>query len=212
MPKYISKDTIQEAVERLSVCSASSSLGDYLIFKRAAVLAGLENRKTKSESQPRVVTGTKSKTFVTAIDEFSATGAGTNLPPYFLPFGAKRDKTSGYRTPKFPSNGSSDTASRWQSRESKPIVLVGGTSPKTFVIERRSAKQLAEFFLAQNGSPSSFSGEKPSLLDTAVWWFRNTEFNEEPSYEALTQKLVNDLGLNSEELSGLFTTKTLKGA
>jgi hypothetical protein len=203
MAKYITAETLKGAIDRLAICSANSSLGDYLIFKRAAVLTA-SDRKPKSDAPVHVVTGTKSKPFVTAVEEFSATGGGANTPPYYLPFGAKRDKTLGFRTPKFPSNGSSDTASRWQSRESKPLAFVSGTSPKAYTVEHRSAKQLADFFLAQHGTAGSFSGEKPRLVDTAVWWLRNVEFKDEPDVGVMTQALIHDLGLTPEEMEGLF--------
>jgi len=208
MPKYLSEKTIKDAVDRLSVCSANSSLSDFLIFKRAAVLTAMADGSSVSSAQ--VVTGTKSKPFVAAIEAFTKVGGAES--PYYLPFGSKRDKTAGYRTDKYPSNGSSDTARNWQGRDGKPLVLVANSSPKKYVFEKRTAKQLADFFLVRNGAEGRFSGEKPRLLDVAIWWFREKEFSEELTAKQLVQALIADFTLNAEEIEGLFHSGDDTGA
>src|SRR5205823_2515675 len=127
--------------------------------------------------------------------------------PYYSPFGAARDSGRGYKSIKYPSNGPADTASRWQSRGSRPLTLVEGTSPKEFRIEDRTQDELQDFFNVKSGQ-EHFSGEKPRLLDAAIWWFRSADldnrFGEEPSPQQLIAAFVGDVGLSEIEASGLF--------
>lgn len=214
MPSYLSQQTLKEAIERLSNSSATSSLADFLIFKRALRIAAEESRATGRQEPTSVVTGIKAATFVQAIEELTmrVPRGGTEGKemdnPYYLPFGAKRDKTLGYRTWKYPSNGSSDTASRWQSRPAPPLTLVPGTSPKEFKFQPRTAKELQEFFIVKSGT-ENFSGEKPRLLDSAIWWFRFADlaerFGYEPTEEQLKQAFLDDFGLSDTEITALFT-------
>src|SRR5690349_9333667 len=151
MPLYASEQSLKEAVDRLAISTGTSSLTDFLIFKRALKIAKDTARQAKISEPDAVITGMRSESFVKAIEEFTLTvPPGSADPrsienPYYLPFGSKRDQTLGYRTRKFPSNGSSDTVSRWQSRSAKPLVLVPGSSPKAYKFEQRSKKELEEF-------------------------------------------------------------------
>jgi hypothetical protein len=128
--------------------------------------------------------------------------------PYFVPFGAQRDSNRGYRKAKWPSNGPSDTVSRWQSRGVSPFVLVRGTSPKAYRYDQRTEKELEDFFLTKNTS-DSFSSRKPHLLDAAIWWFRfidlETRFRNEPAPEQLIRAYIEEIGLTDTEISALFT-------
>jgi hypothetical protein len=214
MPLYLSQQTLKQAIDRLSVSAATSSLADYLIFKRAFKLSVDEARAAGRPEPTGVVTGTKASIFVQAIEELTLRiTRGSADPkeienPYYLPFESKRDRTLGYRTSKYPSNGSSDTASRWQARGAPPLTLVAGTSPKEFKFEQRSERELGEFFVVK-GATEHFSGEKPRLLDAAVWWFRFTDlaerFDGEPDEEQLVQAFLADFGLTEGEISALFT-------
>jgi hypothetical protein len=212
MPIYLAKQTLKEAVERLSRSSAQSSLGDYLIFKRA-----LQIRREQSGSDAgqvtSVVTGLMSDHFVRAIRELAL-----RLPidgsvneelenPYFVPFGAAREKHRGYRGSKFPSNGSSDTVGRWQSRPNPPIVLVPDTSPKEFRFEPRDRDGLVNFFI--KGAKTGVSVNLPRLLDAAIWWFRfidlEDRFGAQPTVEQLERAFMKDLGLTETEQMSLFS-------
>lgn len=218
MPRFLSQQTLKGAVKRLAASEAASSLADYLIFKRALKRLSDEAQQegaAPATQPPHVVTGMRSKAFVGAINELTA-----RLPfqgdevitdvdnPYYVPFGADRDATRGYRTKKFPSNGSSDTVSRWQSRSLKPLALVPDTSPKAYRLERRSAQELKSFFLREGAGSSS--GQRPRLLDLAIWWFRFTDlaqrFQTEVTAETLTGAVIADFALNEEEIAGIFST------
>jgi len=214
MPLFLSNQALKESVERLSTAAAVTSFSDYLIFKRA--LINTQNTPTlkNMSKQDFVVTGTKSQPFIQAIKEFTLRIPGDEFQtnpkiqnPYYMPFGSGRDKTLGYRTRKFPSNGSSDTVSRWQSRPSRPIELVPDTSPKAYKIVSLTANELSEFFLLK-GEKKILVGKKPSIIDAAVWWFRFTDlesvFTAEPSGEQLAEQFIGDIGINDVELSALF--------
>lgn len=217
---FLSSQTLNGAVYRLSVSAAQSSLADYLIFKRALKLRKDEAAASGEPEPQSVVTGTKSRHFVTAIDEFAlrvppeGADVRTLENPYYLPFGSRRDSTLGYRTPKYPSNGSSDTASRWQARNPKPLLLVPDTSPKEFSFEELDSDALWDFFSVRSTQENN-SGEKPRLLDTAVWWFRFANlsqiFDAEPSVEQLTERFIADLALTDTEVTALFERQTDQG-
>lgn len=211
MAIYLFADCIKDAVDRLAHSTAASSLGEYLIFKRALVL------RTSLDSEDTVVTGMGSPTFVQAIREVSSVDdpsdkAPERERPFFNPFGAARKQ--GYRMGKYVSNGPSDTVSRWQnsSRATPPFAAVPGTSPKEYRFVSRTPEELAAFFMTDKAKESLSTG-KPRLLDVAVWWFRFTDleqrFGTEPTAIELTEGVISDLALNSDEISGLFAHTNL---
>jgi hypothetical protein len=73
--------------------------------------------------------------------------------------------------------------------------------------EPRSQRDLEAFFIIK-GAKEHFSGEKPRLLDTAMWWFRfadvEARFSGEPTPEQLVQAFIEDLNLTDVEISALF--------
>lgn len=214
MPLYLSQQTLKEAVDRLAVAAVQSSLVDYLIFKRALKIAQDEARENQEPVPKAVVTGTKARPFVQAIEELTLriplerVNPESTKNPYYVPFGSKRDKTLGYRTKKFPSNGPSDTVSRWQSRSARPLVLVPGTSPKAYRFERRTGRELEEFFIVK-GASDHFSGVKPRIHDTAIWWLRFDDLEEifggEPTITQMVEFFNEYHDLSDEEVSALFT-------
>ena len=206
MTDYLDQETIKGAVGRLGESRAQSALVDYLIFKRALVLdaehAGTEGSPTQ------VVTGTKAHHFVHAIDQLTAVAdPADSSRPYFSPFGARRDTGRGYKSKKYPSNGSSDTVSRWGSRPARPLEVVPGTSPKAFRFVDRTADDLESFFLI-DGASSDCSGDKPSLTDAAIWWLRDTDLSAalggKVSVASIVELTVRQLALSQTELAGLF--------
>lgn len=204
MTSHLSPATIKAAVERLGDSRGQSILLDYLIFKRALLIAG------QADGAANVVTGTKSAPYVTAIDELSRVADPSESElPYFSPFGSRRDKGRGFKSKKYPSNGPSDTVARWQSRADRPIDFVPNTSPKAFVPVARSATELDGFLLvaARPGGPT----DKPRLSDLAIWYHREADLEPLRSegsitLAALAEATVAALGLDDVELSGLFDT------
>lgn len=210
MSLFLSPQVLKDSVKRLSTAAIVTSFSDYLIFKRALINTKRADAKKKTSNKDFIVTGTQSEPFVQAVEEFTLRipieKFRTDLKienPYYMPFGSERDKTLGYRTRKFPSNGSSDTVSRWQSRSSRPIELVPNTSPKAYSIVSLTATELGEFFLLKN-----INGNKPSVIDAAVWWYRFTDLEEvfkgEPTSAELSNLFILDVGINDVELSALF--------
>jgi hypothetical protein len=204
MTKFLPPETIRAAVNRLGESRAHSILLDYLIFKRALINA---NQVGKADS---VVTGIKANAYVTAINELSrvADPAESELP-YFSPFGARRDKGRGYKSKKYPSNGPSDTVSRWQSRPDRPIDFVSNTSPKEFKPLARSASELEGFLLV--AAKSTGQTDKPRLSDLAIWYHRATDIgslasNGNVEVSALVAETKAALDLTEVELAGLFDT------
>ncbi|MEV4838624.1 hypothetical protein AB0K05_29265 [Nonomuraea sp. NPDC049486] len=211
MTTYISRSTLTQAVRRLGISSSQSSLGDYLIFKRAIVIK-MNSPEVDDSYRNAVTTGLRSESYIQAIDELALRRPGTKEDdnPYFVPFGATRDTTRGYRTKKFPSNGPSDTVGRWQSRSSAPpLVLVPGRKPKTYAIVERSAQELRTFFIVKHAQ-NNFSGHRPHLLDLAIWWFRSTDLEPRmggaPSPAKLMEAVTDDLRLSAIEVEALFET------
>lgn len=213
MPLYLSQRNLKEAVDRLAVSSASSRLGDYLVFKRALKLARQAARDAGLNEPSAVVTGTKAPSFVQAIEELAlrlprAWGDPNVIGnPYYIPFGSMRDKTRGYRSKKFPSNGPSVTVAGWQTIPGRPLVLVQDSAPKAFEIGVRTKKELEGFFLVKHAA-DHFSGELPRLLDTAMWWFRfadlEARFGRPPMPEEMAQAFIEDHDLTELEVSALF--------
>jgi hypothetical protein len=198
MTSYLSPATIRAAVDRLGVSRGQSILIDYLVFKRALVI---------DASTGTVVSGTKAGPYNQAIDELSRVADPANSErPYFLPPGARRDSGRGYRTKKYPSNGPSDTASRWQSKNDRPIELVDGTSPKEFRPVARNASELATFFL---NAETSAAPDKPRLIDFAIWYHRASDLDSldvEPDQlvAALVARAQAEIGITDVEVEGLF--------
>lgn len=216
MPVYLSVQTLQDAVERLAVCSTKKSLMDYLIFKRALILTREAQRQAGEPEGDEVVTGTKSDPFVQAINELTLRFAYPeelegSIYPYFVPIAALRDQGNGYRVKSFPSNGSSDTVGGWQSRGSAPLLLVKGTSPKAYRFADRSVSDLRSFFVVRRAH-EHFSGKRPTLIDTAVWWYRfqdlEERFGQDPNEDDLIHGLIEDLGLTEIEIEALFERAT----
>ena len=204
MATFLSVETIKDAVARLGQSRAQSALVDYLIFKRALLLTN----RTAGPTVTQIKTGTRSTEFVTAIRQLTGVADPSDSSrPYFSPFGARRDTARGYKSQKYPSNGSSDTVSRWGSRPARPLEVVPGTSPKEFTLVERSSSEL-EGFLLIGGVPVNCSGYKPYLGDLAIWWLRDTnlaeDLDEEPGLEAFVDLTVTELGLSSTEIAGLF--------
>jgi hypothetical protein len=207
---YVSTDAVKEAVERLGVSTAASTLTDYLIFRRA--LVNHQAAAAQGTTVTTVTTGIRSEPFTTAIDEMASCASPAQRDswrgaPYFSPFGYSRDQGRGFKGPKYPSNGPSDTVAGWQSRSSRPLDLVPDTSPKQYTIANRTVQELEEFFHVRRRG-EHYSGRKPALLDTACWWFRFTDlserFQQNPDDQELCDEFVADLQLDPTAVTALF--------
>lgn len=199
MTSYLSPATIRAAVDRLGESRGQSILIDYLVFKRALAI---------DPSRGTVVSGTKAVPYNQAIDELTRVAdPAQSERPYFLPPGARRDSGRGYRTKKYPSNGPSDTANRWQSKNDRPIDFVDGTSPKEFRPVERNAAELSTFFL---NAETTSAPDKPRLIDLAIWFHRDTDlealenFDVDQIADSLINRTREQCDITDVEIEGLF--------
>jgi len=201
MPSYLASQTLRNAIDRLGDSIAQPRVADYLVFKRA-----LMNTRRTAPKADAVETGMENKPFQEAITEFAACAPGSTTwtgSPFFSPFGSKRDGQQGFKSPKYPSNGPSDTIGGWQSRPSEaPLLIVPNSRPKAYKFVARSASELTAFLLKKG------KGERPSLLDAARWWFRFQEmqsrFGHDPDAQELCDAVVKDLDLTKADLVAIF--------
>jgi hypothetical protein len=201
---YLPSDLIKHAVDRLGESRAQPKLVDYLILKRGLDLAG--------GASSRVVTGMSSPTFQQAVREWvqvrPTSAAGMH---YFNPFGAARSKDNGYRSDKYPSNGTSDTATGWAgSLSNPPFVAVPDSKPRAFTYVAVAAADLERAFLnAETADPSL--NRKPKLSDTAVWWLRERDLetaglDDTAEWSDLVNTLKAEVGLTDIEIGAIFDT------
>lgn len=221
MTGYLSQETIKGAVDRLGTSRAQSALCDFLVFKRALIRANevsdrtevsatIKGSSVRGPAVTAVVTGTRAEHYVAAIADLAGVAdPDASERPFFSPFGARRDKGRGYRSKKYPSNGPSDTVTRWGTRPARPLELVPDTSPKEFALIERSPAELQDFFLIE-GSNSGSSGEKPRLIDLAIWLHRAMPVPELAGDDAspLIELVTESLGLSEAEIDGLFSNDT----
>lgn len=190
MPKFLTEGQIRHAVEQLGRSSAKSRMCEFLIGVRTLRLAGAEEVKT-AESVSE---------FIQALDELtlwtrdpSQTGS-----PYFNPFGGQ----AGFKSPKFRSNGPSNTMHGWASQSNSPFEVLD-TRPKSIKRRPLSATQLRAFLIQ-----SRQDAERPRLIDAAVWFYRSTDLEgpdgETPDRAALEARFVDDLGLREDDVEALF--------
>lgn len=200
MTRYLSQATIRAAVDRLGESRGQSSILDFLVFKRAQLIDG-------GGSDTHVVSGLKSATYVAAIAELAQVADPEKSElSFFSPFGARRDKGRGYKKNSYPSNGPSDTVSRWQSKADHPVRLIPDTKPKAFMPVKRSPAELEKFLLigAKSGGP-----ERPRLTDLAIWVHRSIDVEQyvdgdQVSVAALVEPTRSMLGLTDDEVAGIF--------
>lgn len=217
---YLSESTLSAAVGRLGASRGRPRLGDYLIFRRAlartinpwspsngalASTAPIPPEDADLTVRPGLVrTGIRSAPFVYAVDELALCVPHDALgewphQPYFIPFGAKPGY--GYKTEKFPSNGSDNTADNWQTQPFTPVKLEPRTRPREWEVVSGTAEELETFLLF---SASRDQPDKPRLFDAACWWLRFFSFDDPPTEESIVQRFIDDLGLPELEVGAIF--------
>jgi hypothetical protein len=204
MTSFLPPDVIKDAVNRLGESRAQPKLFDYLIFKRALELSG--------GSSSQVVTGMGNAQFQQAIREWALvrpTAAPGNH--YFNPIGAARSKDNGYRNDKYPSNGPSDTVTRWATSISNPpFVAIPESTPRAFTFVAVPASDLERaFLLAESADPTL--NRRPKLADVAMWWLRERDletFGIDSTSEVsdLVDTLKSEVGLTNVEIGAIFDT------
>lgn len=199
MPRYLSAETIQGAVQRLGESRAQSRLTEYLIVRRALRLGGSKQTVTLSQ---------RDAYFMTALREFTAISSDTTTEPFFSPFGWSRDsKSRGYRSRKYESNGPSNTVMDWHGKPNSPIERVPETRPAQVRLAERTPVQLTEFLYLSGAD----AGPKPRAIDVAYWWLRGTDiegrFGDDPTETALVAAMLDDFGLHEDESLEFFESE-----
>lgn len=191
MPKYLAEAEIRHAVEQLSRSSARSRMCEFLIGVRTLRLRRAGGGEVKvAESVPE---------FIQALDEFTRWAHANEVDsPYFNPFGSQ----AGFKSPKFRSNGPSNTMHGWATQANSPFEILN-TRPKSIKRRSLSATQLRTFLIQ-----SRQEADRPRLIDAAVWFYRATDL-EGPDGTTLDRasleaRFIHDLGLRDEDVEALF--------
>jgi MoxR-like ATPase len=197
MPRFITSTILSESSTRLINSKAKSGFADFLVLKRAIQRSGSEEVPFSSVDS----------SFTGAMRDMTSTFPLLDIaatPVSFKPF-VKIWGTAGaekYLTRKYLTNGAADTLSgtNWSS-----VVQITGRKPRRGSLKGNHFDSLPTIILKANG-------HLPSLLDSALWYYRATDleskFGEIPDMASLCQQLrdgfVNELGLTEEELAVLF--------
>ncbi|CAG7572153.1 hypothetical protein FB554_0281 [Barrientosiimonas humi] len=189
MPKYLTDAEVRRAVERLGRSSARARICEFLIGVRTLRLAG-KTEVAVAESVPE---------FIQALEEFTLWVSDADVDsPYFNPFGGQ----AAFKSPKFRSNGPSNTMHGWATQANSPFEILN-TRPKSIKRRPLSATQLRAFVIQ-----SRKDDDRPRLIDAAVWFYRQTDLEGDdgstPDRAALEARFIEDLALTSDDVSALF--------
>ena len=196
MSQYLRPECIRDAVSRLVASRARAGFTDFLILKRALARA----------NQDTVPFSSKDPEFTGAIQDLAATdrrsGASKGLPaPFVKVFGTAEARK--YVGPKMLTNGTADTlaGSNWRR-----VVRIVGSDPRRGGLTSGHEKGLRSLL-------HKAGGEKPRLLDAAVWLHRGADVEPLPKNggngaddlnQSLETAFINALNLTKREISELF--------
>lgn len=179
-------------------------MADYLIVKLAA----------KNSAGGKVSLSMKDAAFTSAINRLQACYQGVAASiekktpePFINIFGTAGHSNLGYRTSKYPSNGTADSVTQkvWAK-----VLTVHDEKPRAVSFKENYADQLPAVLLKKGeGEPL------PRLDDAAVWYFRSTDLttittSSDPGHdleEVLRRAFTNELALSDDELKALFQEK-----
>src|SRR5689334_18753824 len=117
---YLSTDRLVLAIDRLGRSCATQRLVDFLILKRAMVLAS-EAAVHLSKNDPHL------NQAIRDLMETRPGAAGDQREefPYINVFGTDGHASKGYRSKKYPSNGTAVTVPGWE-----PLIRTSGQKPR----------------------------------------------------------------------------------
>lgn len=206
MSRYLPAALIKKAQLNLAASRALPRLTDYLVFKRALVLAGGPTSQVQS--------GTRSDPYQRALSEWTLSGRADDAAKYFNPLESVSVSTGGYRGKKYSSNGPDNTWGGWQSAlNPTPVVHVKGTEkPKWFEFAEISGSDLERHFLIAKAADNAT--KRPRLIDLAIWWLRNRDlevegFDDASDAQELVKLMVDEVGLTTTEIDALFNRTNL---
>jgi hypothetical protein len=190
MALFVTSEALREAVQRLTVSSVRPSLCDFLIVKHAM-----------TQGDGTVTLSLQDETYMTSVRVLAAVNAPDEreLPPFFNPFGTKREGRRGWRTAKYPSNGPPDTVNGpgW-----KRVIDVLSEGPRRV--------RFTDDYLDHLPSVIAISeGPAPLIEDCAVWLHRGRDLDSAStpragSAEDLTDAFVAEVGLTPGEHTAIF--------
>jgi len=191
MATYLTAESLGEAVSRLMVANVRPSFCDFLIVKHAMTQG--DGTVTLSLNDTTYMASVRALTEV-------VTGPGERvLPPFFNPFGTRREARRGWRTDKYPSNGPPDTVNgpSW-----KRVIEVLDERPRRVEFTPNYVDDLLRVFGRASGAP-------PTLLDCATWYFRGRDIESmvgptTPTPEGLVDGFLADTGLTRPERARIF--------
>src|SRR6266566_2316530 len=210
MPKFISASRLKQAVERLGNSSAHQRFADFLVLKRALRRIELEKSVKRKGA---VVLSLNNRDFTGAIDDVMAwsTGASdeaTDLEfPYINVFGTALHEDLGYRSDKFPSNGTAVTVASPPWRRVTDLL---DERPRAIQFKQGYVSLLGSFFLTKDG-------DRPKLIDAALWYFRGQDISAHVGKKAndtarhLVAPFVDACGLTRDEIGRLFDPAVEEG-
>lgn len=191
MAFYLSGVTLAAAVERLSTSRAKPSFCDYLILKHAM-----------TQGDGSVTLSLNDSTYMEAVRALTAVSTTADeepLPPYFNPFGTKRERKLGWRSEKYPSNGPPDTVNgpRWRR-----VIRVLEEGPRRIRFTDDYLEHLFPVISRGKGAP-------PLLEDCALWLHRARplpadEAHSEVSLGRVVEAFLEETGLTDRERQLIF--------
>jgi hypothetical protein len=228
MSLFLSADRLAEAVGRLQASAARSRLVDYLILRRALVLAAPAGADRATALAGQVILSMRDPNFMQAMYEIAAVprspevdaaaperlfdlealaqdvDLGWSGQPYFQVLGTAGETERGYRTRKYRSNGTADTVTKGLFIQKGLVELVPNARPRAITLGPGNVPDvLIAVFMG--------TAEKPRLYDFAAWWHRSTDvearFGASASVDDLVEATIQDLGLSAEEVAALFAVR-----
>lgn len=194
MALFVRSEALREVVRRLSVSNVRPSLCDFLIVKHAL-----------TQGDGTVTLSLQNETYMSSVQALAAVRADDDdagLPPFFNPFGARREARNGWRTRKYPSNGPPDTVNGpgW-----KRVIEVLSEQPRRVRLTVDYLEHLPKVI-------TTSEGPAPLIEDCAVWLHRARDLEatpghgEERSTEELTTAFLAEVGLSQAEQVAIFRT------
>ncbi len=189
--------TLAEAVERLSTSRAKPSLCEFLILKQAM-----------TQGDGTVTLSLGDQTYRNAVDALTRilTWAHEEPPqPYFNPFGTARERTRGWRSKKYPSNGPPVTVPGpgWSQ-----VIEILSQRPRRVHFTTDYLDHLPPMIL-RGGGPARNVEPPPLLDDCAVWLHRerpveSTGVNEQEVLDRMIETFLEQTGLSDAERVLIF--------
>jgi hypothetical protein len=198
MPKYFVAARVKSAVDALSDTKAKAALLDFLIVKRTIAIKGKPQVAiTQGENAYLQATRELAGAWNKPVIEVSAEREIFNVF-------ASHDAKHGYRNGRYISNGTGTTigGNPW-----KAVIEFSSDSPRQVSFKSGYESKLAPLLLKAAASQG-----KPSLLETAVWYFRRTDLDSivgavsdpDELAKCIRDAFVAECDLNSSEVVALF--------